>query len=96
MLLRWRRFIVVSAVVVGLGAAGVSLILPDAWTASTTLLPPEDDGPNQLGLSLLMGSGVPAGLAGLVGLSTPSERLLTLLESRRVLGHMVDEFAPTP
>lgn len=91
-LLRWRRFIVVCAIVVGLGSAGVSLILPEAWTASTTLLPPEDDGPNQLGLSLLMGSGVPAGLAGLVGLSTPSERLLTLLESRRVLGHMVDQF----
>lgn len=91
-LLRWRRFIIACAVLVGLGAVGVSLVLPEAWTASTTLLPPEDDGPDQLGLSLLMGSGVPASLAGLVGLSTPSERLLTLLESRRVLGQLVDDF----
>jgi len=90
-LLRWRRLIVVCTVIVALGAVGVSLVLPEAWTASTTLLPPEDDGPDQLGLSLLMGSGVPASLAGLVGMGTPSERLVTLLESRRILGQVVDE-----
>lgn len=90
--LRWRRFIAITTVVVAMAAAGVSLALPERWTARTSLLPPVEEGPDQLGLSLILGTGVPAGLAGLVGLSSPSERLITLLESRRVLGRIVDDF----
>jgi len=90
--LRWRRLITVTTLVVALTAAGVSLVLPERWTARTSLLPPEEEGTDQLGLSLILGTGVPAGLAGLVGMSSPSERLITLLESRRVLGNIVDDF----
>ena len=90
--LRWRRFIAVTSVVVAVAAAGVSLVLPEKWTARTSLLPPEEEGADRLGLSLVLGSGVPAGLAGLVGMPSPSERLITLLESRRVLGSIVDDF----
>jgi len=90
--LRWRRFIAVSTAVVAIAAAGVSLVLPESWTARTSLLPPEEEGADRLGLSLVLGTGVPAGLAGLVGMSSPSERLITFLESRRVLGSIVDDF----
>jgi len=87
-LVKWRRLIAVSFVAVGLLAAGVSLVLPEKWTANTKLLPPAEEG-DQLGLSMLLGS-VPAGLSGLVGATTPSDRLLTLLDSRHVLGAVVD------
>ena len=87
---KWRRMIALCVVAVGILSAGVSLVLPEAWTATTKLLPPEEEG-DQMGLSLLIGGAVPAGLRSLVGASTPSERLLTLLESRRVLGALVDE-----
>ncbi|MEC9379963.1 MAG: Wzz/FepE/Etk N-terminal domain-containing protein, partial [Candidatus Latescibacterota bacterium] len=89
---RWRRAIARTTLIAAVAGAGVSLLLPEKWTATTTLLPPEEEGGAGLGLGLLMGSGVPPGLAGLVGVSTPSERLITLLESRRVLGGVVDRF----
>ena len=92
-LVRWRRLIFVGTLLAAIGAAGISFLLPERWTASTTLLPPEEE-PTGLGLSLLAGggSGIPAGLAGLVGMSTPSERLLTLLGSQHLLGLAVDRF----
>lgn len=91
-LVKWRRLIVVAVLCVSLAAAGVSLLLPKRWTASTTLLPPEEES-GQLGLSsMLMGGNVPPNLGKLVGGSAPSERLLTFLGSKRVLGAMVDRF----
>ena len=91
-LVKWRRLIVTSTLIVGIVAAGISFALPQAWTADTKLLPPEEEGADQFGLSMLLGSTVPAGLMGLVGAATPSERLVTFLESRRVLGRVVDDF----
>ena len=41
---------------------------------------------------MLMGANLPGGLTGLLGQATPGERLITLLNSRRVLGMIVDEF----
>lgn len=91
-LARWRRFIVTSTLVVTIAAVVTSLLLPQTWTAQTKLLPPEEEGGARIGLSLFMGNAVPAGLRGLVGGATPSERLITLLESNRVAGGTVDEF----
>lgn len=91
-LVRWRRLLLVGTLAAAAAAAGISLILPERWTAQTTLLPPEEDG-GGFGLSLLAGgSSVPPGLASLVGMATPSERLLTLLDSRHLLGLAVDRF----
>jgi uncharacterized protein involved in exopolysaccharide biosynthesis len=89
-LVKWRRMLIVGTIAATVVGAGVSLVLPERWTARTSLLPPEDEG-GGLGLSLMSGGGgLPASLAGLVGMATPSERLLTLLSSRRLLGLAVD------
>lgn len=93
-LVRWRRLIIIGTLASGLIVAGISLVLPEKWTARTSLLPPDDD-TGSLGVSMLGGagvSGIPAGLAGLIGASTPSERLLTLLDSRLLLGLAVDRY----
>jgi tyrosine-protein kinase Etk/Wzc len=89
---RWRRMLIVGTLATAVVVAGISLVLPEKFTARTSLLPPDDDS-GGLGLSMLGGSGVsgiPPGLAGLIGASTPSERLLTLLDSRRLLGLAVE------
>ncbi|MDA0337110.1 MAG: hypothetical protein O2782_18260 [bacterium] len=91
-IVKWRRILVVGTIVSAIVVAGVSFLLPERWTARTSLLPPDEDS-GGLGLSLLGGSGasgIPPGLAGLIGASTPAERLLTLLDSRRLLGLAVD------
>ena len=89
-LVKWRRVIIVPVLVVTAAAAAVSLVLPKAWTARTTLLPPEEEG-EQLGLSMLLGPALSSNLTGLVG-GTPSERLVTILGSKRVLGAVVERF----
>ena len=91
-LARWRRFIAASTLAVTVAAVATSLVLPETWTAQTKLLPPEEEGGTRMGLSLFMGDAVPTGLRNLVGGATPSERLITLLESNRVAGGVVDEF----
>ncbi|MCY3738537.1 MAG: Wzz/FepE/Etk N-terminal domain-containing protein [Gemmatimonadaceae bacterium] len=89
-LVKWRRLLVAGTLAATAAAAGVSLLLPERWTARTSLLPPEEEAVG-IGRSLLPGAGgLPLGLAGLVGLPIPSERLLTLLQSRRLLGLAVD------
>ena len=89
-LVKWRRMIVISVLTVSSVTAGISLILPKAWTATTTLLPPEK-GFSPFGASTLLAMAAPSNLAGLVG-EVPSEQLVTILRSRRVLGAIVDRF----
>lgn len=92
-LLKWRRLIVVSVLVCTVATAAVSLILPERWTASTRLLPPEEES-DSFNLSMLASAAVPANLGRLVGGGvTPAERLMTILGSRRVLGAVVDRFS---
>ena len=89
-LAKWRRLLIAGTLLATVAGAGVSLVLPERWTARTSLLPPEEEAVG-IGRSLLQApSALPLGLAGLAGLAIPSERLLTLLESRRLLGLAVD------
>jgi uncharacterized protein involved in exopolysaccharide biosynthesis len=91
-LVKWRRLILGSVLGIAALTAAISLVLPQTWTATTTLLPPEEDA-DQLGVSMLMAEGMGGGLGALAGkAAVPSERLLTLLDSRRVLGPIVDRF----
>jgi tyrosine-protein kinase Etk/Wzc len=78
-------------IAVGLLSAAVSLALPERWKAVTVLLPSEED-PGRFEMSMLLSPNLPGGLGGLLGQATPGERLLTILQSRRVLGAMVDRF----
>ena len=90
-IVKWRRLILCSVVVVTVASAGISVLLPERWTAETKLLMPEDDS-SPVDLSGLLGNAMPTGLRGFVGGSTTSERLLTLLDSDRMLGTIVEHF----
>ncbi len=81
-LVKWRRMIGLSVFLVVLATAGISLFLPEKWTANTMLLPHEEDAGN-LEMSMLMSAAVPGNIGGLLGQSTPGERLVTILKSRR-------------
>lgn len=90
-LVKWRRLIWVSVLAVALGTALVSLLLPQEWKSSTTLVPPEEEF-DQMGLGMLLNSAMPLNIGGLGGQPASAEKLVTLLKSRRVLGAMVDRF----
>ncbi|MEE3235020.1 MAG: Wzz/FepE/Etk N-terminal domain-containing protein [Candidatus Latescibacterota bacterium] len=90
-IVKWRRLIFWPVIVIGALSTAIVFILPKKWEAETTLIPVESDS-SSLELNMLMGATIPGGLTGLLGQATPGERLITLLESRRVLGTIVDRF----
>ena len=90
-LIKWRRMIIWSVVVVTVLTAGISLVLPKQWTARGVMMPPEED-LDQLNLSALQAARMPANLASMVGASTPADNLKTYLELNRTLGAIVDRF----
>ena len=90
-IVRWRRVIFWPAIVINILCVIIVFVLPEKWEADTTLIPVDNDN-NSLELNMLMGANLPGGLTGLLGQATPGERLITLLNSRRVLGMIVDEF----
>ena len=90
-IVRWRQVIFWPAIVINILCVIIVFVLPEKWEADTTLIPVENDN-NSLELNMLMGANLPGGLTGLLGQATPGERLITLLNSRRVLGMIVDEF----
>ncbi len=90
-LIKWRRMIIWSVVVVTVITASISLILPKQWTARGVMMPPEED-LDQLNLSALQAARMPANLASMVGASTPADNLKTYLELNRTLGAIVDRF----
>jgi uncharacterized protein involved in exopolysaccharide biosynthesis len=90
-LVKWRRMIAMCVLLVALATVGITLLLPEKWTADTMLLPHEEE-LGRFEMSMLMNAAVPGNIGGLLGQSTPGERLVTILRSRRVLGAMVDRF----
>ena len=90
-LVKWRRMIATCVLVVAIVTAGITLILPERWTADTSVLPHEDE-LGRLEMSMLMNAAVPGNIGGLLGQSPPGERLVAILKSRTVLGAMVDRF----
>ena len=90
-LVKWRKLIIWPVMAVALLSSGVAFVLPERWQAETTLLPSEED-PGRFEMSMLLSPKLPGGLGGLLGQATPGERLLTILQSRRVLGAVVDRF----
>ena len=91
LLVKSRKFIIVSTFLVSVVIAGYSLILPKSFEAASTILPPTNDQSGSL--SSLLG-GLPLGIGGIGGFDGVSEssRLLAILDSRTVMNNVVNKF----
>lgn len=86
-----KKTIVIVAVVAGLVALGVSLLMRDVYTARTTLLPPGSQ--QQSGSAAALAAlGALGGLAGGLSAKTPDELYVSLLKSDSVLRALADRF----
>ena len=74
-LVKWRRFIVLSTFLVGLITAGITLSLPKPFEATAVILPPSEAQP--AGLSSLL-TGLPLGFLGADMTSEEVSRFLAL------------------
>ncbi len=91
----WKRralalVIVVAGIVL---SVTYSLLLPNVYTSTTTLMPPDNSSPYSSMLEMLSGSGSAAALGSeALGLSTPGELIVSILESRTVYDAMIAKY----
>ncbi|MCK4396255.1 hypothetical protein KAW96_06625 [candidate division WOR-3 bacterium] len=93
-LVKWRRVIIFNVTVITLLAIVISLVLPQKWTAVTTILPPTED-TGSIEISSLLGGGIGGMLGGgafsrmLPGMATHSDLFAKELESRRIMEEVI-------
>ena len=89
-LVKWRRMIATCVLVVAVVTVGITLVIPEQWTATTMVLPHEEE-LGSFEMSMLMSAAVPGNIGGLLGQSTSGKRLVTILKSRRVPFKLLDD-----
>jgi len=87
---KWRKFIILNSFIIAVIAAGVSMVIPRWYRASTTILPPQEDSQG-IGFSSILSS-LPLSSLGLGGMSEGTTRFLALMDSRTIMESVAKEF----
>jgi tyrosine-protein kinase Etk/Wzc len=83
LLVKWRKLIIFNFLIFSFITAAISLILPKWYTASCTLMPPDQQDSGGFDILSLLGD-LPKGLSGLPGMATASDIYVAILKSRNV------------
>ena len=88
---RYKRTIIAATVAAGVLAAIIALLLPKMYTATTTILPPQQ---SQSAATAMVGQiGMLSGISGTdLGLKNPSDLFVALLRSRSVQDGIIKQF----
>ena len=89
-LAKHKKIILGLPLAVAVISSGISLTLPNAYQATTKLLPPQQ--PQSGASALLSQLGGAAGLAGMGGLKNPGDLYIGILKSRTVTDNLVARF----
>jgi uncharacterized protein involved in exopolysaccharide biosynthesis len=89
-----KRMVLLVTAGFAISAALISLILPQRYTATVTMLPPQQTSPVGAALASQMGAmgGIAAMASGSLGFRTPNELYVAMLKSRTVESAMVEHF----
>lgn len=89
-LAKHKKLILGLPLAVAVISAGISLTLPNAYQATTKLLPPQQ--PQSGASALLSQLGGAAGLAGIGGMKNPGDLYIGILKSRTVADNLIARF----
>lgn len=89
-LAKHKKLILGLPLAVAVISAGISLALPNAYQATTKLLPPQQ--PQSGASALLSQLGGAAGLAGIGGMKSPGDLYIGILKSRTVADNLIARF----
>ncbi len=97
-IIKWRKLIFYNTLAITLLAVGISLILPQRFSAAAQILPPSDEDP--FGMGSLLGGGLGTGRLGrlsmgMLGGSTSSDLMVGILTSRTVMTRVVEQCSIT-
>ncbi len=88
-----KRMVGISALAIAVLASAVALLLPDRYTATAVILPPQQGGSAGAEMIAQLGSmGAIASAAGGMGIKNPNDLQVALLKSRTVENAMVARF----
>lgn len=87
---RSARLLIGVAIVGAASGYGVSLLLPPVYTARTSILPPQQQSAAASALAALGGLSALAGQG--LGVKTPADQYLSLMQSFRVADRIIDAF----
>jgi tyrosine-protein kinase Etk/Wzc len=93
-LFRWRRLLLVNALLAAVITFAVMLFLPNWYKASTTILPPEKDSGGLGLMSSMLSSGLGSLLGGgaaLPGMATPSDLYAAVAQSHIVCEGVIEK-----
>ena len=88
---RWRSLIL-APIAAGAIAYGITLLMPPTFTATATLLPPQQGGGASAALASLGALSSLAGSLGGGGIKTPADQYVALLQSDRVSDDIIKRF----
>lgn len=87
-IVKWRKSVILNILTLTILAAIISLLLPQKFIATATILPPSSQQETMLGM---ISANIPSGLAGLSGvggilpgISTPSDLFAAIMKSGRI------------
>ncbi len=90
-LVEWRKFIIVATFVTAGLVAGISLVLPQWYTARASMFPPDQGGGMPMYSELIQSLQMP--LLGQLGTGARPETIyIDMMKSRRVAESLIDEF----
>ena len=90
-LAKHKKLIIGLPMIVGVMAAGISLSLPNIFTASTKILPPQQNQSAAAGMLAQLG-GLGGFTAGAIGIKNPSDLYIGMLKSRTVADGIIQRF----
>src|SRR5260221_4217325 len=91
-LVKHKRLVVGFPVAVAIIAAVVSVLLPSTYTATTKILPPQQNQANAASMLAQLG-GLAGVVGGAVGLKSPNELYIGMLKSRTVAHKVISRFS---
>ena len=89
--LKRRRFLMWNTVIVTVAALVISFLLTPRFTATTTILPPQEDGSGIMGLGNLL-SRFDISQLGITGATSSAQVYVAILKSRTVADSLVTQY----
>ena len=90
--LRHRKLVILATLTLILVASAIAVLLPDLYTASVVILPPQSNSTSAAMLAQLGNAGVLASMGGGLSIKNPNDTQVALLKSRTVEDAMVARF----
>lgn len=88
----WRRLVVRVTVAAAVVAVVVSLLLPNWYAATSTILPPQESGTGGTLVNMFNQLGMDLGAGGLLSSTPATDVMIGVLKSRHIRGKVVDRF----